>query len=147
VTNTVNYRDIGVELQVTPKINTDGSVVMRVIPQISSVATTTVQISNGVFATAFNVQTVETTVIAQDGETVCIGGLIQKSDTKNENKVPWFGDLPWVGSLFRYRSQQKLKKEVLVILTPHIVRSPADADRIFGIEARRMDWVAGDVLK
>ncbi len=147
VTNTVNYRDIGVELQVTPKINIDGSVVMRVIPQISSVAPTTVQITTNTFATAFNVQTVETTVIAQDGETVAIGGLIQKSDTKNENKVPWLGDLPGVGALFRYRTQQTQKKELIVILTPHIVRSPADADRILAMESRRMDWILGDVLK
>ncbi len=147
VTNTVLYRDIGVQLQVTPKIFPDGSVVMRVIPEISSPSNTTVQISTNVFATAFNVQTVETTVIAQDGETVAIGGLISKSDTKNENKIPWFGDLPGVGALFRYRTQFKAKKELLVILTPHIVRCPSDADRILSMESRRMDWVLGDVLK
>jgi hypothetical protein len=147
VTNTVNYRDVGVELQVTPKIFPDGMVVMRVIPQVSSVAGTTVQISTGVFATAFNVQTVETTVIAQDGETVAVGGLISKDDNKNENKVPWFGDLPGVGALFRYRTQVKHKKELLVILTPHIIRNPADADRILAMESRRMDWILGDVLK
>src|SRR5262249_49726328 len=70
VTNTVLYRDIGVQLQVTPKINPDGTVVMRVLPEISSPATTTVNLGNGVFATAFNVETVETTVAAMDGETV-----------------------------------------------------------------------------
>src|SRR5262249_47435558 len=118
VTNTVAYRDVGVSLQVTPKINPDGSVVMRVIPEVSSVTQTQVQISQGVFATAFNVETVETTVIAQDGETVVLGGLITKRDVKTENKVPILGDLPILGSLWRYRQQIKNKQEVIVILTP-----------------------------
>jgi hypothetical protein len=147
ITNTVLYRDVGVSLQVTPKINPDGTVLMRVIPEISTPTNTTVQISTGVFATAFNVQTVETTVIALDGETIAIGGLISKVDTKSENKIPWVGDLPIVGAAFRYRTQFKNKKELLVLLTPHIVRSPTDADRILAMESRRMDWILGDVMK
>jgi hypothetical protein len=147
VTNNILYRDIGVSLQVTPKINADGSVVMRVIPEVSSISPTSVDLGNGVTATAFNVQTVETTVIAQDGETVVLGGLITKRDEKNENKIPWFGDLPGVGALFRFRNEIKEKRELLVILTPHIVRSPSDADRMFGMEAKRMNWQVGDVLK
>jgi type II secretory pathway component GspD/PulD (secretin) len=148
--NTVAYRDTGVQLQVTPKINPDGSVVMRVIPQISEPVTSTTQVTGGpspIFATAFNVQTVETTVIAQDGETVVIGGMISKIDTKQENKLPYLGDLPGIGALFRYRTEIKSKKELLVILTPHIVRGRADADRILAEESRRMDWILGDVLK
>jgi len=90
---------------------------------------------------------VDTTVLAGDGETVAIGGLIQKSDHKNENKIPWFGDLPYLGSLFRYRTQAKTKTELMIILTPHIVRSRADADRILAEESRRMDWVLNDVVK
>jgi type II secretion system protein D len=147
VVNTVNYRNIGVQLQVTPKIMPDGSVVMRVTPEISSPATTMVNLGNGVNATAFNTQTVDTTVIAMDGETVAIGGLISKRNEKNENKIPWVGDLPCVGTLFRYRNQIKTKTELLVILTPHVVRCAADRDRILAMEAKRMDWVLGDVLK
>jgi type II secretion system protein D len=147
VTNTVLYRDIGVSLQVTPKINPDGTVVMRVIPEVSKTSATSIQISNGVFATAFDVQSVETTVIAQDGETVVIGGLIQKKNTTAENKIPWFGDLPVVGALFRYRTMDKARTELIVILTPHIVRCKEDADRIFALESRRVDVSLGDVLK
>jgi type II secretory pathway component GspD/PulD (secretin) len=95
----------------------------------------------------FNNQFVETTVVAGDGETVAIGGLISKRDNKLENKIPWVGDLPGVGALFRFRTQAKEKRELLVILTPHIVRSRADADRILAEESKRIDWVIGDVLK
>jgi type II secretion system protein D len=147
IINTVAYRDTGVELQVTPKINPDGSVVMRVVPQVSEPVTSTTEITQGIFATAFNVQTVETTVIAQDGETVAIGGLINKTDNKTENKVPYLGDLPVIGALWRYRQELKTKKEFIVILTPHIIRNRADADRVLAEETRRMDWILGDVLK
>lgn len=147
VVNQINYRDVGIQLQVTPKINPDGSVVMRVLPSVSSVTTSNVQIGQGVFASAFNVQQVETTVISGDGETVAIGGLISRRNNKQENKIPWVGDLPGVGVLFRYRNQQKSKTELLIILTPHIVRSRAEADRILALEASRMDWILGDVMK
>jgi type II secretory pathway component GspD/PulD (secretin) len=147
VVNTVAYQNIGVILNVTPKINPDGSVLMRVDPQVSSAVPSTVALGNGVNAVAFNVQEVQTTVVAGDGETVALGGLISSMDEKAENKVPWLGDLPYVGTLFRYRSQQKMKRELLVILTPHVVRSRADADRVLAEEARRMDWCLGDVIK
>ncbi len=135
VTNTINYRPTGVQLQVTPQINPDGRIIMRVTPEISSVANSTVAVGNGVNATLFNTQTVDTTVSAMDGETVAIGGLITKSNTKTENSVPWLGDLPWIGAAFRYRTQAKEKREILVIMTPIIVRNRADAERVMTDEA------------
>lgn len=147
VANSIDYKPIGVQLTVTPKINPDGTVIMRVIPALSSVSPTTVDFGNNVFASAFNIQTVETTVIAQDGETVAIGGLITRREQKQENRIPWLGDLPGVGALFRFRQHNKGKTELIVILTPHIVRCKADADRILAEEARRMDWILGDVTR
>ena len=121
VTNSITYKDLGIQLQVTPKIAPDGTVTMRVIPEVSSEQqNTTIQVSNSVFATAFNVQTIETTVIVHDGETVAIGGLIAATTDRNETKVPWLGDLPWIGAAFRYRQQTKNKTELVVLLTPRV---------------------------
>jgi type II secretory pathway component GspD/PulD (secretin) len=139
---------VGVNLQVTPRITAeDGTVLMRVTPSVSSPVATQINLGNGILATAFNVQQVDTTVQARDGETVCIGGLITKNETKNENKIPVLGDLPFFGALFRYRTQQRAKTELLVIMTPHIVHSKMDVERILGEEARRMDWIMSDVLR
>jgi hypothetical protein len=143
----IQYRNVGVDLVVIPKISPDGKVIMRVTPQISSLSQTPLSLGNGVTAPIFNQQLVDTTVIARDGETVAIGGLITMRDTKTENKIPWFGDLPGVGALFRYRTQAKAKQELLVIMTPHIVRNRFEADRILAEEAHRMDWIVGDVIK
>jgi hypothetical protein len=149
VSNNINYRDIGVILNVIPHVNPDGKVTMRVTPQVSSVvpANQFVNLGNGNLAPVFNQQILDTTIIARDGETVAVGGLITRSDAKSENKIPWFGDLPVLGTLFRYRTQNKKKVELLVILTPHIVRNRFEADRILAEESRRMDWVLSDVIK
>jgi type II secretion system protein D len=146
VTNTISYVNVGVELDVTPKISPDGKVLMRVQPIVSSVVPTPVSIGVNTTATAFNTETVSTTIIAGDGETVAIGGLIATSDTKTENKVPWLGDLPYIGTAFRTRFHTKQKKELLVILTPHICRSRLDLDRILAEESRRMDWIVSGVM-
>jgi general secretion pathway protein D len=106
---------------------------------------TPVNLGNGQLGTALNIQQVETSLVAQDGETVVVGGLIQQTDQKNENKVPCLGDLPYIGAAFRFRTQQRIKRELIVILTPHVVRSQADADRIVCEEKQRMDWLLSDV--
>jgi hypothetical protein len=143
----VSYRDVGVILNVVPKISPEGKVTMRVTPQVSSVSPTAQNLGNGLQSPVFNQQVVDTTIIAWDGETVAIGGLISRETTKNENKIPWFGDLPVVGAAFRYRTSTKRKQELLVILTPHVVRNRMDAERILAEEGRRMDWLLSDVVK
>ncbi len=147
VTNNITYEPVGVQLVITPRITPDGRVIMRVTPEVSSTAPTNVSLGNGVTATAINQQIVDTTVTSMDGETVALGGLITKRDQKAENKVPWLGDLPYIGTAFRYRTQTKAKTELLVIMTPHIVRSRADADRILAEESKRMDWLLDDVAR
>lgn len=147
VSNNINYQPVGVQLVITPRITPDGRVIMRVTPEVSSTSPTNVSLGNGVTATAINQQIVDTTVVSMDGETVALGGLITKRDQKAENKVPYLGDLPYIGAAFRYRTQTKAKTELLVIMTPHIVRSRADADRILAEESKRMDWLLDDVVR
>jgi type II secretory pathway component GspD/PulD (secretin) len=143
----IQYRDVGVILNVVPKIFPDGKVTMRVTPQISSIAQTTVNLGGGIQSPIFNQQIVDTTVTARDGETVVIGGLITRSTSKAENKIPWLGDLPYLGALFRYRQELKTKQELLIIMTPRIVRNRFERERILAEEGRRVDWILGDVVK
>ena len=131
----------------TPRITPDGRILMRVIPEVSSVSPVPVNLGNGNVGQSINVQHLETTVLANDGETVLLGGLITRSDSKAENKVPWLGDLPHLGSLFRYRTENRAKTELLIIMTPHIVRNHYEGECVLAEEARRMDWMLGNVLK
>ena len=141
----IEYVDTGIVLRVTPRISPEGRVLMRVEPSITTPTTTNISIGNGVFATPLDTQTVQTTVQASDGETVVLGGLIRKSDSKTENKIPFFGDLPWIGAAFRYRLQEQSRRELIFIMTPHIVRSEADMARILAEEAKKINFSLKDV--
>jgi len=144
----ITYRtDVGVTLQVTPRISPEGRILMRVEPSVIQPLDTQVPLGNGLFATAFSNQVVQTTVLAEDGETVVIGGLITKNSTRQENKIPFFGDLPYVGAAFRYRTQAMEKRELIIVLTPRIIRTPEDADRFAIDRFKQMDWNLKDVEK
>jgi general secretion pathway protein D len=147
IINTVLQQPVGVILQVTPRINKDGQTIMRVEPQISSLSTSTVNLGNNTFAPIFNITQASTTVIAQDGQTIAIGGLLTKNEDKEEKKVPWLGDIPYLGTLFRFRTYNLTKTELLILLTPHVVRSKADAERILAEETRKMNWCLEDVIE
>ncbi len=141
----VDYIPIGITLRVTPRINPDGKVLMRVEPQISNPSPSLINLGNGQTATAFDTQAIQTTVLASDGETIILGGLITRRDNRLENKIPILGDIPYVGSAFRYRSQAQERRELIFIVTPHILRSEADRARIAAEEARKMHWCLPEV--
>ncbi|HOF18740.1 MAG TPA: secretin N-terminal domain-containing protein, partial [Phycisphaerae bacterium] len=92
--NTIQYEPVGIILDVTPRINPDGFVRLEVAPQISSLSTSSVDISEGVKAIIVNERKAETTVTVQDGHTVVLGGLITTRDENRESKVPVLGDIP-----------------------------------------------------
>lgn len=145
ITNNIEQQQVGIILKVLPQISPDGRVVMRVEPQVSSISPSTVDLGNGVQGTILDQTIASTTIDAMDGKTVVIGGLISKRDEKLQRGIPWLGDLPYIGALFRYRSHIKQKSELLIILTPHIIRNPMDAERIFMEESRKMSWSLDDV--
>jgi general secretion pathway protein D len=138
VSQSIAYQPIGVTMRVTPRVNPDGKVLMRVEPQVGSVTSAPISLGSGILAPEFNIQTVQTTVLASDGETIVLGGMISKQDTRNEVGIPFFKDIPYLGTLFRYRQQNVIRQELLVIMTPHIIRSEADQARILAEETARM---------
>lgn len=121
VTNTVQYEDIGIILTVTPHISGDGMVELEVAPEISTVLTETVKISDSVEASTFGKRSAETRVIVPDGQTVVIGGLMDDKEEETIKKVPLLGDVPLLGRLFRRTTVKKSRTELLIFLTPHVV--------------------------
>ncbi len=151
-TNTVTPQQVGLILTVQPRVSEDGVVVMAINATKSSVGPE----AEGTPITAVNGQlirmpqipttTVQTTVSALDGQTIILGGLITKDKTDEHRKVPWVGDIPVLGHLFRHDSVSNERQELLIIMTPHIVTSVAQADELKKIEAARMNWCLGDVI-
>ncbi|MCG8408764.1 MAG: hypothetical protein MI923_26460 [Phycisphaerales bacterium] len=146
VNSQVQYRDVGIILNVTPNINPDGWVYLQVAPEVSAIADSTVQISPGVFAPIFTERSADTFVAVKDGETVVIGGLITTTESEAESKVPVLGDVPGVGNLFRTTTRSKNKTELIFALTPRIVRTVEDGRRL-SIEERDKSGIITDQMK
>jgi hypothetical protein len=90
--------------------------------------------------------TAETTVMVADGQTVVLGGLITKQKSKVARKIPMLSDLPILGVMFRYDIYQEKKTELMIILTPRVIRCREDAELIKQTEAARMSWCLCDVM-
>jgi general secretion pathway protein D len=121
-----NYSEIGIILNVTPFIGANSLVEMILQPQTSSVdASTPGQlIATGIYAPTINLRSADTVVVTPDSQTVVIGGLISNSKASSDSKVPLLGDIPLLGYLFKSSSTTKAKTELMMFLTPHIVKSP-----------------------
>lgn len=123
--NSVTYTDVGIILRVTPFITTDSMVEMILAPEISSISKTeSVPISIGVTAPVIDKRSADTVVVTPDGQTVIIGGLIADQKTESVSKIPWLGDIPYLGLAFRSTQKKDVKTELLIFLTPHIVQAP-----------------------
>ena len=121
--NTIQYRDVGIILRVTPFISSDRSVEMIVAPEISSISNQTIAITNGVNAPVINKRSAETVVVTPNGTTIVIGGLMQKQETSTIQKIPILGDIPILGYPFRHTVKGETRSELLIFLTPYIVEN------------------------
>jgi len=137
--NTVQYRDVGIILRVTPFITSEGNVEMIVSPEISSISATTVPISNTVNSPVFDQRSADTVVVTPNNQTVVIGGLISTQSADRENKVPILGDIPILGAAFKRKIKSDVKNELLIFLTPHVIRTPEELSRVSGDERQKMD--------
>lgn len=124
------YETVGITLNVTPHINPEGLVIMDVSPTISSISDATVVLSETLSGTVYNTRSAQTRVAVSDGQTIVIGGLMQDRLEDNVRKVPLLGDIPLLGGLFRRTTQSKVKTELLIFITPQVVKGPEDLKRI-----------------
>lgn len=123
--NGITYTSVGIILTVTPFITSNGMIEMIVSPEISNLSDETVPVAAGVDAPVINQRSAETVVVTPDGQTVIIGGLMQTLKTEADTKIPWLGDIPLFGNLFKRRSNSDTKTELLIFLTPKIVQAPS----------------------
>ncbi len=152
--NSVEMEDVGLLLGVTPRISPDGNVVMEVDAEKSKVGKESDGIPISVSADGaivrsprVDVTTVQTTVSAASGQTIVIGGLITTGSESLTKKVPWLGDLPLLGRLFRYDGYTNVRKELLIILTPHVILGKSEAEYLKQVEMSRMSWVSSDIFE
>lgn len=123
--NSVTYQPVGIILKVTPFITSDGLVQMIVQPSTSAIdPSTSIPISAGVTAPVIDVRSADTVVLTPDGQTVVIGGLMRNDSGEIITKIPYLGDIPFLGTLFRHKTTSSAKTELLIFLTPHVISAP-----------------------
>lgn len=136
--NSVTYKDVGIILTVTPYITQDGLIQMIVAPQSSALnQTTTVTLSQGVSAPVIDVVSADTVAITPSGQTVVIGGLMQSTKASTEQKIPLLGDIPWLGNLFKRTVDSNSREELMIFLTPYVIRAPQDLGALSSAEKAR----------
>jgi general secretion pathway protein D len=127
VVNSIEYRDTGVILLVTPRVNASGLVIMEIQQEISNVVPAPSQTVSEVTSPTINQRQINSTVAIASGETVALGGLIQDERERSQSGIPFLSRLPVVGALFRTRSNTTRRTELLVLITPSVVENPARA--------------------
>jgi general secretion pathway protein D len=143
---TIQREDVGLTLTVTPHIHEGQSVRLEVAQEVSSVVAASIATigESGTADIITNKRQIETTVLADDKQTVVLGGLIQDDITKTQRKVPLLGDIPGLGKLFQSNTDQRTKRNLLVFLRPTVLRTKEDTtsasdrkyDAIWDVEIR-----------
>jgi pilus assembly protein CpaC len=126
---TVAYKKYGVGLAFTPTVLGRGVINMKIEPEVSQIdATHTVQVVQGVSVPALIVRRASTTVELRDGQSFMIGGLLQTNNQNQVEQLPWIGTVPVLGALFSSKSYQQNQTDLVIIVTPHVVRPAAPGD-------------------
>nr|HPH56048.1 hypothetical protein [Smithella sp.] len=136
------YRDVGVILKITPNINQENFIRLKIDQQVTKVQSG----ADEARPTTLK-RTAKTTVIVKDNETVVIGGLVGDSTDDSTYKFPLLGDIPLLGWLFKTKTSSREKTNLYVFLTPHIVRTQADAAKIYQEKRETMGEVVEGVIK
>jgi pilus assembly protein CpaC len=126
---TIQFKEFGIRLSFTPILAADGTIHLKVKPEVSTLDFANGVVVNGFSLPALSTRRVESEMSLSDGQTFAIAGLVDNRVTELLSKVPGLGDIPVLGKLFQSKSFSKSKSELLVIVTPHIVK-PLSPDQV-----------------
>ncbi|RQS11362.1 type II secretion system protein GspD [Burkholderia sp. Bp9002] len=138
--NTYDRRDVGLTLHVKPQITDGGILKLQLYTEDSSVVQSTVSTAANNPGPTFNKRSIQSTVLADNGEIIVLGGLMQDNYNTSNSKVPLLGDIPWIGQLFRSESKSRQKTNLMVFLRPVIIN---DRETAQAVTANRYDYIQG----
>ena len=140
---TYEYRDVGVILTITPSINTERFVRLKVNQEVSTIVQE--ESTQGLPTTLK--RTAKTTIMIRDNQTIVIGGLMGDSSTSSNYQVPLLGDIPLLGWLFKTKGQRREKMNLFIFITPHIIETVAEAEAVKEIKREQIESFEGGVIK
>ncbi len=138
IVNNIEFRDTGVILEVTPRINRSGSVLLDVSQEVSDVADT---VTSGIDSPTIQQRKITSTVVVQDGETVALGGLIRDTETVSNSGVPLLKDIPGIGEAFKSTDKSNRRTELLIFITPRIASNVEETRAITDYLRDRLESV------
>jgi general secretion pathway protein D len=141
------YRDVGVILNITPHINEENFIRLKISQQVTKVVAGVSSDTTKPSTPTTLKRTAKTTVVVKDNETIVIGGLVGDSTQEGIYKVPLLGDIPLLGWLFKTKSKSREKTNLYVFITPHIVRTQQDAASLYQEKRETMGEVEEGVIK
>ena len=138
---TFERKDVGLTLKIKPQVSEGGSVKLQISQEVSSVDPAT---SSSVNGPTTNKRSIDSTVLADDGQFIVLGGLIQDDVNNGADKVPFLGDIPILGNLFRYEKRDRSKTNLMVFLRPVVLRDAASAASLTG---DRYDYIRKEQIQ
>ena len=136
---TIERKDIGLTLKVTPQVAEGGTVKLKAFLEVSSVVPTSTSVRSVDLIT--NKRSIENTVLVDDGQIVVIGGLISDDTKNNDSKVPLLGDIPFIGNFFKTQNKTRDKTNLMVFLRPYVLRDGRAAKELTG---ERYDYIRNE---
>lgn len=127
IVNTIEFRDTGVILKIRPRVGSSGRVIMDIEQEVSDVVETT---TSGIDSPTISQRVLKTSVAVDSGQTLALGGLIEDSTSIVNRKVPLLGDIPVVGTVFRSKDDDVERRELLILITPRVIRDGKEARAI-----------------
>jgi len=125
-TNTVQYRKTGILLTVTPHINSSGLVKMELVQEVSDLGDFNAALNNYIFLT----RRADTSLVVEDNQTVVLAGLMKSNKKNSQSGIPYLKDIPILGYLFGGVTKSNEKTELIIMITPHVIKNRSDADQI-----------------
>ncbi len=138
ITNTIQMRDTGITLNIKPRVNANGLVIMEIDQKADDVLSTT---TNGINSPSFQQRQIKSSVAVQSGQTIVLGGLISEKNTHDKNGVPWLFKLPLIGALFGETTKNKERTELVILITPRVVRDRQNARLITNEFQRKLTGI------
>lgn len=133
IQSSIQYKDTGVTLEVTPRVNANGMVIMEIKQTVSSAVKTETGVNT---SPTIQKKEIESSVAVQDSETIVLGGLIDNNNSNAIGGIPWLNELPWIGPLFGNTDRENIKNELVILITPRVVKSKQDS-RLISDEFKR----------
>ena len=144
--NTVERKDVGITLRLTPHIHESDFVSLDIFQESSAIAASSLLDANTVGPTTTK-RSAKTSVLVKNGDTVVLGGMMQETFTNTTSQVPILGDIPLLGNLFRFKSVSRQKTNLLIMLTPRIIRDPGQMLETSAEQQRKMTESFGQQIK